>query len=71
MADQLEKAKEVAGAAAHPVETTKELAAEAERGRSPRTPVIVITGVTIVVGVVVALLMAVSLVLYFVYGGQS
>jgi len=71
MADQLEKAKEVAGAAAHPVETTKELAAEAERGRSPRTPVIVITGVTIVVGVVVALLMAGWLVLYFVYGGQS
>ena len=71
MADQLEKAKEVAGAAAHPVETTKELAAEAERGRSPRTPVIAITGVTIVVGAVVALLMAVSLVLYFVYGGQS
>jgi len=71
MADQLEKAKEVAVAAAHPVETTKELAAEAERGRSPRTPVIAITGVTIVVGAVVALLMAVSLVLYFVYGGQS
>ena len=65
------EAKEVAVAAAHPVETTKELAAEAERGRSPRTPVIAITGVTIVVGVVVALLMAVSLVLYFVYGGQS
>jgi hypothetical protein len=70
MADQLEKAKEVADAAAHPVKTTKELAAEAERGRSPRTPVIAITGVTIVVGVVVVLLMTVSLVLYFVYGGK-
>jgi len=71
MVDQLEKAKEIAEAAVHPVETTKELAAEAERGRSPRTPLIAITGVTIVVGVVVALLLTVSLVLYFVYGGRS
>ena len=70
VAETLEKAKDVAEAAAHPVETTKELAAEAERGRSPRTPLIAITGVTIAVGVVVGLLMALTLVLYFVYGGR-
>ena len=70
VAETLEKAKDVAGAAAHPVETTKELAAEAERGRSPRTPVIAITGVTLAIGVVVGLLMALTLVLYFVYGGR-
>jgi hypothetical protein len=36
----------------HPVEKIKELEAEAERGRSPRTPLIAITGITIVVGVI-------------------
>jgi hypothetical protein len=70
MADPVEKAKEVAHAAAHPVETAKDLAAEADRGQSPRTPLIALTGVTIVVGVVVAIVMTVALVLYFAYGGR-
>jgi hypothetical protein len=70
MADPIEKAKELAEDVVHPVETTKELAAEAERGRSARTPLIAITGVTIVAGVVVALILAVALTLYFVYGGS-
>jgi hypothetical protein len=55
---------------AHPVEKVKELEAEAERGRSPRTPLIALTGVTVVVGVIFALLLTVALVLYYAYGGK-
>jgi len=54
----------------HPVEKTKELAAEVDRGRSPRTPVLAITGITLVVGVAFAILVTIALVLYFVYGGK-
>ena len=70
MADPVHKAKEVAGAAAHPVEKAKDLAAEAERGRSPRTPLLVLSGVTLFVGVAFAVLVTVALVLYFAYGGK-
>lgn len=66
----VEKVKEVAAEAAHPVETAKHLAEEAERGRSPRTPIIALTGVTLLVGVVVVLLLAISLTVYLVYGGK-
>jgi hypothetical protein len=55
---------------ADPVEKTKELAAEAERGRSPRTPIIAITGVTLAVGTIVAVVLALAITLYFVYGGR-
>jgi hypothetical protein len=55
---------------ADPVEKTKELAAEAERGRSPRTPLLALTGVTLFLGVVFAILVTIALVLYFVYGGK-
>ena len=55
---------------AHPVEKVKELEAEAERGRSPRTPLIALTGVTVVLGVIVGILIAVGLVLYYAYGGK-
>ena len=55
---------------AHPVEKIKELEAEAERGRSPRTPLIMLGGVTAVVGVIFAVLVAVALILYFAYGGK-
>jgi hypothetical protein len=54
----------------HPVEKTKELAAEAERGRSPRTPLLALTGITALLGIVFAVLVTVGLVLYFVYGGK-
>ena len=54
----------------HPVEKIKELEAEAERGRSPRTPLIAITGISIVIGVIFAVLVTVALVLYFAYGGK-
>jgi hypothetical protein len=68
-----EKAKElVEGAAhgvAHPVETAKELEHEAERGESPRTPLIVLSGVTIFVAVVVVVVLAIAFAVYFAYGG--
>jgi hypothetical protein len=54
----------------HPVEKVKALEAEAERGRSPRTPLIMLTGVTVVIGVISAVLVAVALILYFAYGGK-
>ena len=70
MTDPVEKVKDAASSAAHPVETAKDLAAEAERGRSPRTPLIAITGVTLVIGVVFASVVTIGLVLYFVYWGK-
>lgn len=54
----------------HPVEKIKELEAEAERGRSPRTPLIALTGVTVFVAVIFAILVTITLVLYFAYGGK-
>ena len=55
---------------ADPVHTVKDLAAEAERGRSPRTPLLALTGVTLFLAVVFAILLAIALTLYFVYGGK-
>jgi len=66
----IDKAKDVAGGVAHPVETTKDLAAEADRGHSARTPLIAVTGVTLAVGVVVLVVLAVALILYFTLGGK-
>jgi hypothetical protein len=54
----------------HPVEKIKELEAEAERGRSPRTPLLALGGLTVVVSVIFAILVTVTLVLYFAYGGK-
>jgi hypothetical protein len=54
----------------HPVEKIKELEAEAERGRSPRTPLLALTGVTVVISVIFAVLLTVALILYFAYGGK-
>ena len=54
----------------HPVEKIKDLEAEAERGRSPRTPLLALTGVTMLISVVFAILVTVALVLYFAYGGK-
>jgi hypothetical protein len=54
----------------HPVDKIKELEAEAERGRSPRTPLLALTGVTVVVGMIFAVLVTVALILYFAYGGK-
>ena len=54
----------------HPIEKTKELAAEVDRGRSPRTPLLAITGISLFVGVAFAILVTITLVLYFAYGGK-
>lgn len=70
MAEPVEKAKDVAHAVEHPVETAKDLAAEVEEGRSPRTPMLAVTGITLVLGVVFAVLVTVALILYFAYGGK-
>jgi hypothetical protein len=48
-----------------PVETPKHLIRKAERGRDEATPAIVLGGVTVIIGVAVALLLAVVLLLYF------
>jgi hypothetical protein len=47
-------------------ETPKELAKEVDRGRSERTPWIALTGVTIAVGIFVAVIIAAALIVYFV-----
>jgi len=46
-----------------------DLAAEAERGRSPRTPFLALTGVWLTVFAVVAVVLALALTVYFVSGG--
>ena len=70
MVHPVDKAKDVLHAAEHPIETAKELEREAEEGRSPRTPLIALTGVTLFLSVIFAILLAVALTLYFVYGGK-
>jgi hypothetical protein len=54
----------------HPVEKIKQLEAEAERGRSPRTPLLALTGVTVLISIIFAVLVTITLVLYFAYGGK-
>jgi hypothetical protein len=46
-------------------ESPNNVVREAERGKSERTPVIALTGVTIVIGAVVCLLVLVALLLYY------
>lgn len=70
MADPVDKAKEVVHAVEHPVETAKALEHEAAEGKSPRTPLIAITGITLFLGVIFAILVTITLVLYFAYGGK-
>jgi hypothetical protein len=70
MIDPLEKARDVVHAVEHPLETAKDLEREAVEGRSPRTPLIALTGVTLFVGAIFVVLATVTLVLYFVYGGK-
>jgi hypothetical protein len=70
MTDPADKAKEVVHAVEHPVETARALEHEAEEGVSARTPLIVVTGITVFLGVIFAILLAIALTLYFVYGGK-
>ena len=48
-------------------ETPKDLAREAERGASDRTPALALTGVTLVVGAVVVVIASIALVAYLVF----
>ena len=54
----------------HPVETAKALEHEAAEGKSARTPAIAVTGITLILGVIFVILLAITLTLYFVYGGK-
>jgi hypothetical protein len=46
-------------------ETPKELAKEAERGRSERTPWIALSGVTLAIGALVAVILLVAFLAYY------
>ena len=48
-------------------ESPEKLAREAGRGYSERTPAIALTGVTLVVAAFVVVIVAIALVLYFVF----
>jgi len=65
-----EKAKEIVHTVEHPVEVAKALEHEAEVGRSARTPLIALTGVTLFVFAILAVMLAIVMTLYFVYGGK-
>jgi uncharacterized membrane protein len=49
----------------HVVEEVKELEHEAEVGQSPRTPFIVLSGVTVFVAVIVAVLLVIAFTAYY------
>lgn len=46
----------------------EELASEAERVRTPRTPALALAGVWVVVAVVVAIIVALAFIVYFAWG---
>jgi nitrogen fixation/metabolism regulation signal transduction histidine kinase len=70
MADPVDKAKHVLHDVEHPIDTAKALEQEAAEGESARTPLIVISGITLFLIVIFVILMAIVLTLYFVYGGK-
>jgi hypothetical protein len=70
MADPVDKAKHILHDVEHPIETAKALEHEAEEGASARTPLIVISGITLFLLVIFVILLAIALTLYFVYGGK-
>jgi hypothetical protein len=70
LADSVDKAKHILHDVEHPIETAKALEHEAEEGASARTPAIVISGITLFLGVIFVILLAIALTLYFVYGGK-
>jgi len=65
MPDPVEKAKDVAGAVAHPAETAKDLTHEAQEGRSARTPAIALTGVMLVIAAAAGVMIVALLIVYF------
>jgi hypothetical protein len=65
-----DKAKDIVHSVEHPIETAKALEHEAEEGSSARTPLIAVTGVTLVVIVLLAIMLAIAMTLYFLNGGS-
>jgi uncharacterized membrane protein len=65
-----EKAKDIIHSVEHPVEVAKALEHEAEEGGSARTPLIALTGVTLLVSTIVVIVLAIVMTLYFAYGGK-
>jgi hypothetical protein len=49
---------------ADPIDTTRGIVKEAERGRSERTPWIALSGVTVAVAVLVAAILAIAFAVY-------
>ena len=70
MADPVDKAKHILHDVEHPIETAKAFEHEAEEGASARTLLIVISGITLFLGVIFVILLAIALTLYFAYGGK-
>lgn len=58
--------RRLAGSREGVTENPKGLAEEATTGRSERTPALALTGVTIVVGALVAVIVAAALIVYYV-----
>ena len=48
-----------------PTETPRRLARKADRGQDEATPVILISGITLLIGAFVAVIVAIGLALYF------
>jgi hypothetical protein len=55
----------VADGGQNPVEAGKQTVTEAARGNDERTPLIALTGVALVVGALVAVILAAALLIYF------
>jgi hypothetical protein len=70
VSDPVDRAKDVLHDVEHPVETAKALEHEAAEGKSARTPLIAIGGITLLLLVIFVILLAIALTLYFVYGGK-
>jgi hypothetical protein len=65
MTTTLEKTKHVAHDTVHPIQSGKRLVAEANEGETARTPVLALTGVALVAGTAVALLMLAAMLVYY------
>jgi hypothetical protein len=65
MTDQNESPKDVVHAIEHPIETVEEIVAEVDEGRSPWTPFMALSGITVIVFVIVAVVLALAFLAYF------
>jgi hypothetical protein len=60
-----ESPKEIVHALEHPVETVEEIVAEVDEGRSPWTPFIALSGISVIVFVIVAVVLALAFLAYY------